>query len=43
MATKKEIEEALNIIKKKVDDPKLKANFSYFSKNIHFAISDLET
>ena len=42
MATKKEIEESLDIIKKKLDDPKLKANFSNFSKNIQFIISDLD-
>jgi putative sterol carrier protein len=43
MAIKKEIEKSLDIIKKKLDDPKLKANFSNFSKNMQFTFSDLET
>ena len=43
MTTKKEIEEALDLIKQKFDDPKLKARFSSFSKNMQFTFIDLNT
>lgn len=43
MATKDEIEEALNLVKQKFDDPKLKARFSSFSKNMQFTFTDLNT
>ena len=43
MTTKKEIEEALDLVKQKFDDPKLKARFSSFSKNMQFTFTDLNT
>ena len=43
MTTKKEIEESLDLIKQKFDDPKLKARFSSFSKNMQFTFTDLNT
>ncbi len=43
MTTKKEIEDVLNLIKAKFDDPKLKPRFTSFSKNMQFAFTDLNT
>ena len=43
MATKKEIEEALDLVKQKFYEPKLKARFSSFSKNMQFTFTDLNT
>lgn len=43
MATKKDIEDALAIVKAKFDDPKLKPRFSSFSKNMQFTFPDLNT
>lgn len=43
MTTKKKIEEALDLVKQKFDDPKLKARFSSFSKNMQFTFTDLNT
>ena len=43
MATKKEIEDALKIIKNKFDDPKLKTRFANYTKNIQFTFNDLNT
>jgi len=43
MATKKEIEDVLNLIKLKFDDPKLKPRFVDFSKNILFTFPDIKT
>ena len=43
MSTKKEIEDALNIVKAKFDDPKLKPRFVGFSKNMQFTFPDLKT
>jgi putative sterol carrier protein len=43
MSTKKEIEEALNSVKNKFNDPKLKSRFASFSKNMQFSFPDLET
>lgn len=43
MTTKKEIEEALDLVKQKFDDPKLKVRFSSFSKNMQFTFTDLNT
>jgi len=43
MTTKKEIEEALYLVKQKFDEPKLKARFSSFSKNMQFTFTDLNT
>ena len=43
MATKKEIEDALKIVKNKFDDPKLKTRFANYTKNIQFTFDDLNT
>ncbi len=43
MATKKEIEDALNMVKKKFDDPKLKARFANYTKTMQFSFTDLNT
>jgi putative sterol carrier protein len=43
MSSKKEIEDALNIVKLKFDDPKLKPRFVGFSKNMQFTFPDLKT
>jgi len=43
MTTKKEIEEALDLVKQKFDDLKLKPRFASFSKNMQFTFTDLET
>jgi putative sterol carrier protein len=43
MTTKKEIEDALNLVKNKFDDPKLKPRFASFSKNMQFTFTDLNT
>ena len=43
MATKKEIEDALKIIKNRFDDPKLKTRFANYTKNIQFTFDDLNT
>jgi putative sterol carrier protein len=43
MTTKKDIEEAFNLVKQKFDDPKLKDRFSNFSKNMQFTFPDLNT
>ncbi len=43
MCTKNEIEDALNIVKGKFDDPKLKPRFTNFSKNMQFTFPDLNT
>lgn len=43
MTTKKEIEDALNIVKNKLDDPKLKPRFANFTKNMQFTFPDLNT
>jgi len=43
MTTKKEIEDALNIVKLKFDDPNLKPRFVSFSKNMQFTFPDLNT
>jgi len=42
MATKKEVEEALDRIAKKLDDPKLKESFKTFSKTMQFRFKDLD-
>ena len=34
MTIKKDVEEALNLVKQKFDDPKLKPRFASFSKNM---------
>ena len=43
MTTKKEIEKALDLVKQKFDDPKLKSRFVSFSKNMQFTFTDLNT
>lgn len=43
MSSKKEIEDALNIVKLKFDDPNLKPRFANFSKNMQFTFPDLKT
>ena len=43
MTTKKEIENVLNMIKAKFDDPKLKPRFVGFSKNMQFTFPDIKT
>ena len=43
MNKKKDIEDALNLIKAKFDNPKLKARFINFSKNMQFSFTDLDT
>ena len=43
MTTRKEIEDALNIVKNKFDDPKLKTRFASFTKNMQFTFPDLNT
>jgi putative sterol carrier protein len=43
MSTKDEIEDALNLVKGKFDDPKLKPRFTDFSKNMQFTFPDLNT
>jgi len=43
MASKEDIENALNLIKDKFNDPKLKQRFSSFSKNMQFTFPDLNT
>jgi putative sterol carrier protein len=43
MTTKKEIENALNSVKQKFGDPKLKTRFASFSKNMQFTFTDLDT
>ena len=43
MATKKEIEDALNSVRAKFDDPKLKPRFVGYSKNMQFTFPDLNT
>lgn len=42
MATKTEIEEALNQIKQKFDDPVYKSKFSSYTKNVQFTFTDLQ-
>ena len=43
MSTKKEIEDAFDLIKQKFDDPDFKDSFSKYSKNIQLDIKDLNT
>jgi len=43
MTTKKEIEDVLNMIKAKFNDPKLKPRFVGFTKNMQFTFPDLKT
>jgi putative sterol carrier protein len=43
MTSKKEIEDALNTVKLKFDDPKLKPRFVGFSKTMQFTFPDLKT
>jgi putative sterol carrier protein len=43
MATKKDIEDTLNLVKAKFDDPKLKPRFVGFTKNMQFTFPDLNT
>ena len=43
MTTKKEIEDTLNLVKAKFDDPKLKPRFVGFTKNMQFTFPDLST
>jgi len=43
MATKKDIEDTLNLVKAKFDDPKLKSRFVGFTKNMQFTFPDLNT
>jgi len=43
MSTKKEIEQVLNLVKDKFNDPKLKPRFVGFSKNMQFTFPDLKT
>jgi putative sterol carrier protein len=43
MSGKKEIEDTLNIVKLRFDDPKLKPRFVGFSKNMQFTFPDLKT
>jgi putative sterol carrier protein len=43
MSSKKEIEDALNQVKLKFDDPNLKPRFANFSKNMQFTFPDLNT
>lgn len=43
MTGKKEIEDALNLIKSKFNDPKLKRRFTSFSKNMQFTFPNLNT
>ncbi|MGF3555348.1 MAG: hypothetical protein ACQXXF_08850, partial [Thermoplasmatota archaeon] len=43
MTTKKEIEDTLNLVKAKFDDPKLKPRFIGFTKNMQFTFPDLKT
>jgi len=43
MTDKKKIEDALNLVKAKFDDPKLKPRFSSFTKNMQFTFTDLNT
>jgi len=40
MTDKKKIEDALNLVKAKFDDPKLKPRFSSFTKNMQFTFTD---
>lgn len=42
MSSKKEIEDALNLVKLKFDDPNLKPRFASFSKNMQFTFPDLK-
>ena len=43
ITSKKEIENALDLVKEKFDDPKLKPRFASFSKNMQFTFPDLNT
>jgi len=43
MTTKKDIEDTLNLVKAKFDDPKLKPRFVGFTKNMQFTFPDLNT
>ena len=43
MTSKKEIEDALKIVKNKFYDPKLKTRFANYTKNIQFTFNDLNT
>jgi len=43
MTAKKDIENALNLVKNKFDDPKLKPRFANYSKNMQFTFPDLNT
>ena len=43
MPSKKEIENALTLVKNKFDNPKLKPRFARFSKNMQFTFPDLDT
>jgi putative sterol carrier protein len=43
MNSKKEIEDALNIIKNKLNDPKFKHLFENYTKNIQFSFPDINS
>ena len=43
MSSKQEIEDALNQVKLKFDDPKLKPRFVGYTKNMQFTFPDLNT
>ena len=43
MSSKQEIEDALNQVKLKFDDPKLKPRFVGYTKNMQFTFPDLKT
>jgi putative sterol carrier protein len=43
MNSKKEIEDVLNIIKNKLNDPKLKHRFENYTKNIQFSFPDINS
>ena len=43
MSDNKDIEEALELVKQKFNDPKLKPRFAHFTKNMQFTFTDLNT
>ncbi len=43
MTSKKEIEDALNLVINKFDDPKLKPRFANYTKNMQFYFPDINT
>ena len=43
MPTHKEIEDALLLVKKKLDEPKIKTRFADYTKTIEFNFTDIDT